>query len=407
MSVLGAHGSQLTRGPVRWRDELSNAWKHRSEGQPAVPRRDDVRRLGQHRPRRLRSGSSTARSTPGSTSSTPPTSTRAGESEEIVGKALAGGRRDNVVLATKVHGTMGDDPNEFGNSRRWIVTRGREQPAAAEDRLDRPLPDPPPRARHRHRRDARRAERPGPRRARSATSAPRRSRRSQIVEAQWVARAARPRAVRLRAAAVLDPRPGDRERRAADLPALRDGRDPVEPARRRLADRALPARTPRSRTSRRARADPGRYDMSLPGNQRKLEAADALAKLAEEAGMTLIEMALAFVIRHPAVTAAIIGPRTMEQLESQLPRRRRRRCPTRCSTGSTRSSRRGRPSTPPTAAGRTRRSSRRRGVDPAGAAAPQRPARRARAAGGLLVRGEERLDRELRDRDVEWRFRTS
>ena len=44
-----------------------------------------------------------------------------GESEEIVGKALAGGRRDNVILATKVHGTMGDDPNEYGNSRRWIV----------------------------------------------------------------------------------------------------------------------------------------------------------------------------------------------------------------------------------------------------------------------------------------------
>src|SRR3977135_1364023 len=44
-----------------------------------------------------------------------------GESEEIVGKALAGGRRDNVILATKIHGTMGDDPNEFGNSRRWIV----------------------------------------------------------------------------------------------------------------------------------------------------------------------------------------------------------------------------------------------------------------------------------------------
>src|SRR5207237_5600415 len=43
-----------------------------------------------------------------------------GESEEIVGKALEG-KRDNVILATKVHGTMGDDPNEFGNSRRWIV----------------------------------------------------------------------------------------------------------------------------------------------------------------------------------------------------------------------------------------------------------------------------------------------
>jgi aryl-alcohol dehydrogenase-like predicted oxidoreductase len=61
-----------------------------------------------------------------------------------------------------------------------------------------------------------------------------------------------------------------------------------------------------------------RYDLSIPGNQRKLEAADALGRLADEAGMTLIEMALAFVIRHPAVTSAIIGPRTMEHLSSQL-----------------------------------------------------------------------------------------
>ena len=70
--------------------------------------------------------------------------------------------------------------------------------------------------------------------------------------------------------------------------------------------------------SRRSVMMASRYDLSIPGNQRKLEAADALAKLAEEAGMTLIEMALAFVIRHPAVTAAIIGPRTMDHLESQL-----------------------------------------------------------------------------------------
>ena len=70
--------------------------------------------------------------------------------------------------------------------------------------------------------------------------------------------------------------------------------------------------------SRRAQMLPNRYDLSLPGNQRKLDAADALGRLADEAGMTLIEMALAFVIRHPAVTAAIIGPRTMEHLESQL-----------------------------------------------------------------------------------------
>ncbi len=44
----------------------------------------------------------------------------AGESETIVGKALAGARRDDVVLATKVHSPMGKDPNLRGNSRRWI-----------------------------------------------------------------------------------------------------------------------------------------------------------------------------------------------------------------------------------------------------------------------------------------------
>ncbi|MEH0842917.1 aldo/keto reductase [Micromonospora sp. CPCC 205711] len=58
--------------------------------------------------------------------------------------------------------------------------------------------------------------------------------------------------------------------------------------------------------------------MSLPENKRKFDAADQLAELADEAGMTLIEMAIAFVLRHPGVTAPIIGPRTMEHLESQL-----------------------------------------------------------------------------------------
>jgi aryl-alcohol dehydrogenase-like predicted oxidoreductase len=72
-------------------------------------------------------------------------------------------------------------------------------------------------------------------------------------------------------------------------------------------------------TSRRSAMIPQRYDLSIPENQRKLDAADALGRLADEAGISLIEMALAFVIRHPAVTAAIIGPRTMEHLESQLP----------------------------------------------------------------------------------------
>jgi aryl-alcohol dehydrogenase-like predicted oxidoreductase len=71
-------------------------------------------------------------------------------------------------------------------------------------------------------------------------------------------------------------------------------------------------------TSRRAAMIPDRYDLSLPANQAKLDAADALGRLADEAGLSLIHVALAFVIRHPAVTAAIVGPRTMDQLESQL-----------------------------------------------------------------------------------------
>ena len=58
-----------------------------------------------------------------------------------------------------------------------------------------------------------------------------------------------------------------------------------------------------------------RYDMSLPVNQRKLEAAEALGRLVEEAGLSLIEMAIAFVLNQPAVTSAIIGPRTLEHLE--------------------------------------------------------------------------------------------
>src|SRR5258706_7179414 len=72
---------------------------------------------------------------------------------------------------------------------------------------------------------------------------------------------------------------------------------PVSPARQRLANR---------------------FDMSLEANQRKLDAAEKLAELANEAGMTLIQMAIAFVLRHPAVSAAIISPRTMEHLDSQL-----------------------------------------------------------------------------------------
>ena len=72
---------------------------------------------------------------------------------------------------------------------------------------------------------------------------------------------------------------------------------PTSPARQRLA---------------------ARFDMSLPDNQRKLQAVEQLTKVADDAGVSLIELAIAFVVNHPAVTSAIIGPRTMEQLDSQL-----------------------------------------------------------------------------------------
>src|SRR3954452_15535227 len=80
---------------------------------------------------------------------------------------------------------------------------------------------------------------------------------------------------------------------------------------RKDADATGPASEARKRLA-------NRFELSLPENQRKLDAADALAKLADETGISLIEMAIAFVLRHPGVTAAIIGPRTMDHLESQL-----------------------------------------------------------------------------------------
>ena len=75
-------------------------------------------------------------------------------------------------------------------------------------------------------------------------------------------------------------------------------------------------------SSSRASRLPERFDLSEPANQRKLDAVEELAQLAEEAGITLIQLAIAFVLNHPAITAAIIGPRTMEQLDGQLAGRR-------------------------------------------------------------------------------------
>jgi len=240
----------------------------------------------------------------------------AGESEEIVGKALAG-RRDDVVLASKVHGAMGRDPNRAGNSRRWIVR-------ACEDSLRRLGTD---------HLDLYQIHRPDAdcdidetlaalsdlvhagkvRSIGSSTFPP-----SEIVEAQWVAER------RHRERFMCEQPPYSLLVRGIEVDVLPTcqrygmGVIPWSPlAAGWLSGRyRLGAELP---TSRRAERLPWRYDLSLPENQRKLEAADALGRLADEAGISLVHLAVAWVLRHPAVSAAIIGPRTMEQLESQLP----------------------------------------------------------------------------------------
>jgi aryl-alcohol dehydrogenase-like predicted oxidoreductase len=242
-----------------------------------------------------------------------------GESEEIVGKALAGGRRDTVVLATKVHGKMHDeDPNQFGNSRRWIVEE-------VENSLRRLKTDWIDLYQiHRPELDTDIDEtlgalsdlvRAGKVRYIGSSTFP----AHQIVEAQFLAER------RGRERFVCEQPPYSLLARGIEadvLPVCQRygmGVIPWSP----LSGGWLSGRYGKSgdspSSSRRAQMIPQRYDMSLPENQRKLEATQALGELAEEAGLPLIEMALAFVTTHPAVSAAIIGPRTMEQLESQLP----------------------------------------------------------------------------------------
>jgi aryl-alcohol dehydrogenase-like predicted oxidoreductase len=239
-----------------------------------------------------------------------------GESEEIVGKALAGGRRDSVVLATKVHGTMGDDPNQYGNSRRWIIREVEDSlRRLGTDYIDlyqihRPEPDTDIEETLGALTDLVRA---GKVRYIGSSTYP----ASRMVEAQWAARE------RGLERFVCEQPPYSVLVRAVEADVLPTARRhgmaviPWSP----LAGGWLSGRWRKGAEapqSTRAERLPKRYDLSLPENQRKLEVADALGRLADEAGLSLVHMALAFVIRHPAVTAAIVGPRTMEQLESQL-----------------------------------------------------------------------------------------
>jgi aryl-alcohol dehydrogenase-like predicted oxidoreductase len=238
-----------------------------------------------------------------------------GESEEILGKAIAG-RRDDLVIATKFHGPMGAGPNRSGNSRRWIMR-------ACEDSLRRLGTD------HIDLYQVHRPEpgtdidetlgaltdlvRQGKVRYLGSSTFP----ASAVVEAQWVAE----RRHRERFACEQPPYSMLVRGIEAELLPTCDRHGMGVIAWSPLAGGWLSGRWRTGAsdlTSRRAERIPDRYDLSKPENQAKLEAAEALAVLAEEAGISLIHLALAFVINHPTVTAAIIGPRTAEHLESQL-----------------------------------------------------------------------------------------
>jgi aryl-alcohol dehydrogenase-like predicted oxidoreductase len=240
----------------------------------------------------------------------------AGESEEIVGEALAGGLRQRVLIASKVGLPMGDGPNRSGNSRRWIT----EELESSLRRLKTDWID------------IYQLHRPDPKTSIDETLAvltdlvhagkiryfgtstfP----AQEIVEVEWAA-----------------------ERHGRERPACEQA--PYSMLARGIEAGVLPtcqkygvgviawspltggwlsgayrkgAPVPVSPRAYRKRE---RYDMALEGNVRKLGAADALGRLADDAGISLIHLALRFVLQRPAVTAALIGPETMNHLDSQL-----------------------------------------------------------------------------------------
>ncbi|HUY63483.1 MAG TPA: aldo/keto reductase [Acidimicrobiales bacterium] len=240
----------------------------------------------------------------------------AGESEEIVGKALAGGRRQNVVLATKFHAPMGADPNMAGNSRRW-VTR------AVDDSLRRLRTDWI---------DLYQVHRPDPTcdiddtlgalsdlvhqgkvRAIGSSTFP----ADLIVEAQWTAER------RGRERFECEQPPYSILARGIEtsvLPACERYRMGViawSPLNGGWLTGRYRRDTPMPTEGRPART-PGRFDPSRPTVAAKLDAVEALVPVAAQAGVPLTHLALAFVLTHPTVTSAIIGPRTMEQLTGAL-----------------------------------------------------------------------------------------
>ncbi|MFI1828865.1 aldo/keto reductase [Streptomyces sp. NPDC020412] len=237
-----------------------------------------------------------------------------GESEELVGKAIAG-RRDDVVLATKAGMPMGEDRNRRGGSRRWLVTAlddslrrlgvdhvdlyqlHRWDPSVGDEETLSALTD---------------LQRAGKIRHFGSSTFP----AHRVVQAQWAAR-------EHRLSRYVTEQPSysilQRGVEAHVLPVAEEyglGVLVWSPLASGWLSGAV--REGREVTTNRSTFMPQRFDTAFPANRARLDAVEQLAKVADDAGLTMIQLALGFVTAHPAVTSALIGPRTLDHLHSQL-----------------------------------------------------------------------------------------
>ncbi|MGQ5651924.1 aldo/keto reductase [Streptomyces sp. EKR5.2] len=237
-----------------------------------------------------------------------------GESEEMVGNAIAG-RRDDIVLATKAGMPMSDEPNHRGASRRWLVAEldsslrrlgvdhvdlyqiHRWDPTTGDEETLSALTD---------------LQRAGKIRYFGSSTFP----AHRIVEAQWAAR-------EHRLGRYVTEQPSysilQRGIETHVLPVTEQyglGVLAWSPLASGWLTGAI--REGRDITTSRSTFMPERFDTSLPANRARLEAVEQLAAIADEAGLSMIQLALGFVTAHPAVTCALVGPRTLDHLHTQL-----------------------------------------------------------------------------------------
>jgi aryl-alcohol dehydrogenase-like predicted oxidoreductase len=237
-----------------------------------------------------------------------------GESEEMVGKAIAG-RRDDIVLATKANMPMGEERNHQGSSRRWLVTAldnslrrlgvdhvdlyqiHRWDPSTSDEETLSALTD---------------LQRAGKIRYFGSSTFP----AYRIVQAQWAAR-------EYHLSRYVTEQPSysilQRGIESHVLPVAEEyglGVLVWSPLASGWLSGAI--REGREITTSRSTLLPERFDTAIPANRARLDAVEQLAEVADEAGLTMIQLALGFVTAHPAVTSALTGPRTLDHLHSQL-----------------------------------------------------------------------------------------